>query len=168
MLAAEVVRDSSPRCAGGCGGEGAKGVVSGGSRGAMDDPRCSGPRGSVPKLADPELGVDAGGRVARVGHRGVLPERGRRDRRWRCSGRLRRGCRSDAACPFKVIVRRRGEGRGRGAQEAGGDLHRIPEPCRWRRGERTEGGWASREERTRFGGWGVAGGGPAGAWRVAD
>jgi hypothetical protein len=91
MLAAEVVHDGSPRCMGGCGGEGAKGIASGGSRGAMDDPRCGGPRGSVPKLADPELGVDAGGRAARVGHRGVLPERGRRDRRRRRSGQLRRG-----------------------------------------------------------------------------
>jgi hypothetical protein len=79
-------------------------------------------------------------RAARVGHRGVLLEKGRRDVRRQRSGQLRRGCRSDAACPFEVIMRRRGEGRGRGAREAGGDLHRMPDPCRWRRGERMEGG----------------------------
>jgi hypothetical protein len=41
-------------------------------------------------------------------------------------------------------MRRRGEGRGRGAREAGGDLHRMLDPCRWRRGERTEGVGISR------------------------
>jgi hypothetical protein len=103
-----------------------------------------------------------GAELEKKGNSGSLPERGRRDGRRRSSGQLRRGCRSDAACPFEVIVRRRGEGRGRGAREAGGYLHRMPEPRRWWRGERTEGGITSREERTRFGDWGVMGAGQAG------
>jgi hypothetical protein len=62
-------------------------------------------------------------------------------------------------------MRRRGEGRGRGAREVGGDLHRMPEPCRWRRG-----GDAAGSELVLARGQGVGGGigagqlGERGAW----
>jgi hypothetical protein len=62
-------------------------------------------------------------------------------------------------------VRRRGEGRGRRAHEAGGDLHRMPEPCRLRRG-----GDAAGSELVLARGQGVGGGigagqlGERGAW----
>jgi hypothetical protein len=144
----------------------------------------------VPKLADPELGMDAGaGRACadgantwgeggseahsggaeleKKGSSGSLPERGRRDGRRRRSGQLRRGCRSDAAYPSRsscgTVVRAGVEEPARLEDTCIGCQSRADGGV----GREPKGDHISRgaDEVWRLG---RRGGGAGGAWRAAD